>query len=43
MTRKIWRALMPFLLDSIMCMTRNQSRKGLLVFSKMVPTSTEKR
>ena len=34
---------MPFLLVSIMCITRNHSRSGLFVFSKMVPTSTEKR
>ncbi len=33
---------MPFLLVSIMCITRNQSRSGLLVFSKIVPTSTGK-
>lgn len=34
---------MPFLLVSIMCMTRNQTRNGLLGFSKIAPTSTEKR
>ena len=31
------------LLVSIRCMTRNQSRSGLFVFSKIVPTSTENR
>ena len=34
---------MPFLLVSIRWMTRNQSRRGIFVFSKTVPTSTEKR
>ena len=34
---------MPFLLVSIMWVTRNQSRNGLLVFSKIVPAMWEKR
>ena len=41
--RWICRALMPFLLVSIRWITRNQSRRGLFVFSKMVPAITEKR
>ena len=43
MKRMICNALMPFLLVSIKWMTRNQSRRGLLVFSKMVPAIWEKR
>ena len=34
---------MPFLLVVIRCMTLNQSRSGLLVFSKIVPAITENR
>ena len=43
MTRWTWNALIPFLLTSIMWMTRNQSRSGLFVFSKIVPTKTQNR
>ena len=34
---------LPFLLTSNICMTRKHWRRGLLLFSKIVPTSTEKR
>ena len=35
--------LIPFLLVSIMWITRNHWRSGLFVFSKMVPAMWEKR